>query len=160
MEDLAQLSAAVMVLASRRSFRDSIGRLKREVASSSEPFVWASVDLAPIAQSVPEHIKSAWIFVLKKETWSGAHAHPNSVQHMVVLEGRGRSRIAGVAGELHPLGSAKRPDSDWVVIDAGIEHEFYPVDDHMVVVSFHTCESDELIEVSAHGGVRRYEVPG
>src|SRR5215469_4212168 len=151
MEELAQLSAAVTVLANQTSFRDSIDRLKREVVSSSEPFVWATLDLAPIAQRVPARIKSAWIFVLKKETWSGAHAHPNSIQHMVVLEGRGRSRIAGIAGELHPVGSAKPLDSDWVVIDAGIEHEFYPIDDDMVVVSFHTCEAGELIEVSAHG---------
>jgi hypothetical protein len=49
-------------------------------------------------------------------------------------------------------------DEIWYVIPEGVPHEFLPTERDMVVVSFHTCEAEELQEVSCDSGVtREYE---
>ncbi|MFY9738759.1 MAG: hypothetical protein WAK11_06855 [Candidatus Cybelea sp.] len=135
---------------------ETIGRLKSELRTSSEPFVWATIDLQNVA-GIPAEIQSAWIFALRAQRWSGEHYHPNSVQHMVVIDGRGRSRIGGTVGEMVAFGDGSLGDH-WFVIDPGTLHEFYPVGDDMIVMSFHTASADELLEVSESGGsIRHYE---
>jgi hypothetical protein len=51
------------------------------------------------------------------------------------------------------------PDSSleniWYVIPEGTPHEFFPAAQDVVVVSFHTCTSDELEEVSCDSGATR-----
>ena len=136
---------------------ETISKLKRDVDLSSEPFVWANLALSTVAEQLPASIKSAWLFVLKKNTWSGAHMHPNSVQHMIVLEGRGQSKIDAQTGDLFSASSEGPNANEWCVIPAATLHEFYPDGADMVVMSFHTCVADELIEVSAGGSVRHYE---
>jgi hypothetical protein len=97
---LADLSRLVVALLARPAVSHAIERLKREVRTSDEPFVWTSLDLEPLKDQLPSPIRSGWIFVLQQDRWSGAHLHPNSTQHMAVLEGHGRSRIGGELGEL------------------------------------------------------------
>jgi len=43
----------------------------------------------------------------------------------------------------------------WYVIDEGVPHEFFPEEEDMVVVSFHTCEAHELEEVACGTGESR-----
>jgi hypothetical protein len=46
----------------------------------------------------------------------------------------------------------------WYVIGEGVPHEFFPEQEEMIVVSFHTCEANELEEVACEtGGKRLYE---
>lgn len=98
MDHLEELSAAVRTLLHRQSVRDTVARLKRDIRHSPEAFIWSALDLDALAVPVPSKIKSAWIFVLKGDTPSGAHFHPNSVQHMVVLEGGGDFTIGSQSG--------------------------------------------------------------
>jgi hypothetical protein len=49
-------------------------------------------------------------------------------------------------------------DDVWYVIHEGVPHEFFPSGTDVVVVSFHTCASDELEEISCDSGAtRNYE---
>jgi hypothetical protein len=49
-------------------------------------------------------------------------------------------------------------DDVWYVIPEGMPHEFFPTEQDMVVLSFHTCASDELEEISCNSGTtRNYE---
>ncbi len=148
------LNDTVENLVTRADVIETIGRLKSEPRASSEPFVWATIDLQNVAD-VPAEIRSAWIFALRAEHWSGEHYHPNSVQHMVVIEGHGRSRIGGTIGEMVAFGGGSLRDP-WVVIDPGVRHEFYPVKDDMIVMSFHTATAEDLLEVSEGGGSMRH----
>jgi hypothetical protein len=43
----------------------------------------------------------------------------------------------------------------WVVIDKNVPHEFFPEEENMGVVSFHTCEATELSEVGCETGEKR-----
>jgi mannose-6-phosphate isomerase-like protein (cupin superfamily) len=145
---------AVAELATRADVVATIDRLKAELRASDQPFVWATVDVGNVSD-IPEEIRSAWIFALRAGRWSGAHYHPNSVQHMAVIEGRGRSRIGGALGEMVAFGDDSTGER-WFVIEPGVPHEFFPVDGDMIVISFHTAGAQELLEVSESGGLTRH----
>lgn len=153
--DLEKLTAAVEFLMDQKSVLETIDRLNQEIDHSPEPFVWSVIDLTSIARPLPERIKSGWIFVLKKNVSSGCHYHPNSIQHMATITGQGMSKVAGEYKRLVQFGSDVSPVDKWVVIDENVPHEFFPEDENVVVVSFHTCEAEELEEVGCETGQKR-----
>jgi len=154
--DLEKLSTAVESLARRKDFLETIERLSKEINHSPEAFVWSVVDLSSIETDLPEAIRSGWIFVLKKDVWSGCHYHPNSIQHMVVINGEGIAKVAGESSRMVQFGSPDASLADkWFVIDEGIPHEFLPEKENMVVASFHTCGATELEEVDCETGATR-----
>ncbi|MEN3326444.1 MAG: hypothetical protein V7638_1251 [Acidobacteriota bacterium] len=156
MDYLSQLNEAVAQLISRPAVHRLIDDLKQELPHTSEPFVWATIDLQSVTAPLPDTIKSGWIFVLKKDVPSGCHYHPNSIQNMVMIEGEGTSKVGGDSSEMKRFAD---PDSSlediWYVIPEGTPHEFFPAEKDMVVVSFHTSASDELEEVSCDSGATR-----
>lgn len=153
---LSELNEAVAQLMSRSAIHSLINDLKKQLPHTSEPFVWSTIDLQSITVPLPDTIKSCWIFVLKKDVPSGCHYHPNSIQHMVMIEGEGTSRVGENSGHMKRFGE---PDSSleniWYVIPEGTPHEFYPAGKDMVVVSFHTSAPDDLEEVSCDAGTTR-----
>ena len=154
--DLQKLSAAVEFLIDQKSLSETIEQLSQEVEHSQEPFVWSVIDLRCIPRQLPDSIKSGWIFVLKKDVSSGCHYHPNSVQHMATIKGQGTSRVGGESKRLVQFGSTNNSPSDqWVVIDKNLPHEFFPEEENMVVISFHTCEANELEEIGCDTGEKR-----
>jgi hypothetical protein len=148
---LPQLNAAVEELITRPSFHHLVDTLKDQLPHTSEPFVWSTIDLPA---GLPETIKSCWIFVLKKDVPSGCHYHPNSIQHMVMVEGEGTSKVGAVSGQMRRFGEASLEDV-WYVIREGVPHEFFPTGTDVVVVSFHTSASDELEEINCDSGATR-----
>jgi mannose-6-phosphate isomerase-like protein (cupin superfamily) len=157
-EYLPQLNEAVAELIASPEIPALIDSLKQQLPETAEPFVWSTIDLESIT-SHPESIKSCWIFVLKKDVPSGCHFHPNSIQHMVMIEGEGSSEVGGVVREMKRFGD---PDSSvddvWYVIPEGTPHEFFPRGTDVVVISFHTCAPHELQEISCDSGaMREYE---
>jgi hypothetical protein len=156
LSDLEKLHAAVEWLLRQESFSRAIERLKVELGGSHEPFVWRTIALDTIPVALPAPIKSCWIFLLKRDVPSGSHYHPNSVQHMVALNGHGRSSVGGVERALIPIGAARHSIQEkWHVIGEGVRHEFFPRDEDMAVVSFHTCAAAELEEIASGSGARR-----
>ena len=156
---LSQLDAAVAQLVTRPEIHRTIDTLKQELQHTTEPFFWSTIDLPSIPTPLPENIKSCWIFVLKKDVPSGCHYHPNSIQHMVMLEGDGDSIVGGVSRQMKRFGEHDGPLADtWYVIPEGVPHEFFPKGTDLVVVSFHTCDSEDLEEISCDSGAtRKYE---
>ena len=153
--DLEKLTAAVEFLIEQETISQTIEQLNQEIEHSPEPFVWSVLDLNSIARPLPERIKSGWIFVLKKDVSSGCHYHSNSVQHMATIKGQGMSKVAGDSKPLVQFGSDVSDAEKWVVIDENVPHEFFPERENMVVVSFHTCEAEELEEVGCGTGAKR-----
>ena len=156
---LQQLNDAVAELIARPSIHALVNDLKQQLPNTDEPFVWSTIDLQSIPTPLPDDIRSGWIFVLKKDVGSGCHFHPNSIQHMVMIEGEGTSKVGDVSGEMKRFGEPGSSLADtWYVIPAGVPHEFFPQGKDVVVVSFHTCNADELEEISCNSGaVRNYE---
>jgi mannose-6-phosphate isomerase-like protein (cupin superfamily) len=161
LSDLNKLNAAVELLISKKSYSETVDQLSRDINQSLEPFVWSVIDLNSIELELPENIKSCWIFVLKKNVPSGCHHHPSSIQHMVVIKGQGTSRVANSNRRMIQFGSPAESLADiWYVIDEGVPHEFFPEEEDMIVVSFHTCSANELEEIACETGqTRLYERP-
>ena len=159
--DVQKLSSAVEYLLDQQSFSNTVERLKGELAESAETFVWATVELDSIPRELPAGIRSCWIFHLRKDVPSGAHYHPNSVQHMVLVSGQGTSNVGGIRRAMNPFTSPDHSHADkWLIIGEGIPHEFTPKREDMTVVSFHTCDASELEEIECEtGGTRLYEGP-
>ena len=154
--DLEKLNNAVKVLIRQVSFLKTTEQLNKEIRHSTEPFVWSVIDLYSIATELPQNIKSCWVFVLKKDVPSGCHYHPNSIQHMVAIKGRGTSKVGGTYKRIIKFRSSKISVADtWYVIDKGVPHEFFPQEEDMTVVSFHTCEANELEEIACGSGEKR-----
>ena len=158
--DLKKLHAAVESLLRQESFSRAVERLRVDLSGSKGPFVWSTVSLDTISAALPAPIKSCWIFLLKRDVPSGCHYHPNSIQHMIALNGYGRSKVAGVERLMIPFGSAHHSiEEKWYVIGEGVPHEFLPQGEDMTVVSFHTCEAAELEEIACEGGASRIYEP-
>ena len=156
---LPQLNEAVAQLITRPEIHSLVDSLKKQLPQTAEPFVWSAIDLQSITAPLPDSIRSCWIFVLKKDVPSGCHYHPNSIQHMVMVEGDGTSKVGPNSDQMKRFGELESSlDDVWYVIPEGMPHEFFPTGKDMVVLSFHTCASDELEEISCDSGTtRNYE---
>jgi hypothetical protein len=158
-EYLPQLNEAVAQLITRPEIHSLVNTLKLQLPQTSEPFVWSAIDLQTITAPLPDSIRSCWIFVLKKDVPSGCHYHPNSIQHMAMVEGDGTSKVGSDRRQMKLFGDPNSSlDDVWYVIPENVPHEFFPTGGDMVVLSFHTCASDELEEISCNSGAtRNYE---
>lgn len=146
---LPQLDDAVAELVARPAVHNLVDTLKQQLPNTSEPFVWSAIELESITTPLPANIKSCWIFVLKQDTGSGCHYHPNSIQHMVMIEGEGTSQVGANASRMKLFREEGAALEDtWYVIPENTPHEFFPEGRDVVVVSFHTCDSEELEEIS------------
>ncbi|MEO1209940.1 MAG: hypothetical protein AAFX78_10400 [Cyanobacteria bacterium J06638_20] len=157
--DLQKLSMAVEYLLQQDAFSRTIERLQQDLAHSKETFVWSTVELDAIPTVLPASIKSGWIFHLRQDVPSGAHYHPNSIQHMIMVSGTGTSVVGDTRKQMIPLAAPDYSLADkWYVIDQNVPHEFFPEGENMTVISFHTCFANELEEIACEtGGKRLYE---
>jgi hypothetical protein len=155
-QNLEKLNNVVKVLIRQDLFTKAIGQLNKDISHCHEPFVWSVVDIDSIGSELPDEIRSCWIFVLKKDVPSGCHYHPNSIQHMVAIKGRGTSKVGGTYKRIIKFGSPRVSLAEtWYIIDKGVPHEFFPVEENLIVVSFHTCEANELEEIACGSGEKR-----
>ena len=119
---------------------------------SAEPhrlLVWEPIDLSLYGMPAPSSVRSSWMFVLRKDTVSGAERHPNSIQRVMSYRGSGDLQTEQDGKWIsHPLVS--RPDvalnRRWLSIPAGVWHQGVMGGENWVVVSFHTVLAHELIE--------------
>ena len=159
--DILQLDRAVHTLIQQGVVAEITAALELELGQSSLPFVGRSLPAESLSDPLPSEIRSSWIFRLRGGVWSGCHYHPNSVQHMVSVDGTGLARVGGVESAIVPIGEpGVGAEQRWFVIPASVGHEFRPDGESLTVVSFHTCDAHELEEIDcASGSSRIYESP-
>ena len=132
-------------------------------ADRSSSLVWQPIDLFLYGATAPPGIRSSWVFVLRRNTVSGAERHPNSIQRVMSYRGSGdmQTRPAGgwISNHLasHPDAALK---DRWLSIPAGVWHQGVMGNEDWVVVSFHTAAAEELIEerpgVAGEGTTQRH----
>jgi len=152
MEHLTNLTKRALV---SPTVLDMIELLKKEIVESEGPFVWRVLSEQLIGATFPRGILSGWIFVLKPDTCSPSHQHPNSVQYSAVVEGRGKIKIAEEEEEIRVF-DPRGIQQVWYVIPKNVPHAVATRDRLNVVLSFHTCSSNELIEVETSSGRSRF----
>ena len=143
-------------LADNKTVASLIEKLKSELRSSPEQFVWKTINEHLAEQELESEFKSAWMFILRKNTPSEAHYHPNSTQYTAVIDGEGNFDLDGVKISLQKF-NPMLPETLFV-INKGKPHEFFPGNKDLVVLSLHTVTEDELIEINcSQGKERKYE---
>lgn len=150
-EYLVRLSCVTTRILNTTETAYAIDNLKNKITNSPEPFLWHPVNLTYHLSDLPKSILSCWIFAIKKPT--GAHIHPNSKQHTTIIEGKGQIRI----GKYYKTFKCFKPTAlnTWYIIEKGIPHEFFPEKNIVLVISYHTCKSNELIEIRCDNGAKR-----
>ena len=133
----------------------TIELLKREIIESEEPFIWRVLSEQLLGEAFPNGIQSGWIFVLKPNTHTPSHYHPNSIQYTAVIEGTGKIKIGREEKELQTFDPERRQPM-WYVIPKNVPHAVITRDLAMVVFSFHTCPPGKLLEVETSSGRSRF----
>ncbi len=134
--------------------RNLASELLERLKEGKAPFEGAPLPDALVKKRLPAGIKSAWMFVLRAETTTPSHYHPNSVQYMAVIGGGGTALIDGRESVLRPFDPAF-PGKSLYVIAEKVPHAFETGLEPVIVLSFHTVEAGELIEVDEESGKRR-----
>jgi len=105
----------------------------------------ASIPLEFYRTTLPNDVRSSWVFVLRPRHAYEAERHPNSVQRMFALDGPGAMEVwEGDAWRRHELEASPRdgglslPTQTW--------HRPVILTRMWAVVSFHTVLATELVE--------------
>ena len=148
-----ELNNFINELINRPEFDVMVSELKKKLRNSKHPYVWKRIIFPDMKTSLPLELKSNWIFVLKENVPSESHYHPNSTQHMAILEGTGKAIIGNQSLVLENYDPNKKESI--YVINENQPHEFFPVNEDIVVLSFHTCNAEDLIEINLKEGTER-----
>jgi len=132
----------------------AIELLKKEILESEEPFIWKVLSKQLLRENLPNGIQSGWIFVIKSDTCTPSHYHPNSVQYTVVIEGDGKIKIGNEEKETQTFDAQKNKPT-WYVIPKNVSHAVNTGKRALVVFSFHACPSDKLLEIETLSGRSR-----
>jgi hypothetical protein len=147
---LAALDLAVGADGIRPKIDAIVARVEQKLRDSpSDGLAWEAIPLDLFTTSLPETIRSSWVFILRANTASGAERHPNSHQRMMSYRGSGDFQTRpGRDWCSHLLESdptapiARR----WISIPPNVWHQGVVRDSNWVVVSFQTAAEHELIE--------------
>ena len=147
---LESLDRLVRQASVRRDLDSMAARLAASLAAGpSSPLVYQPIDLSLYGAAAPPGIRSSWVFVLRRNTVSGAERHPNSIQRVMAYRGSGdlQTRTAGRWVSNHLASKADAPLKErWLSIPAGVWHQGVMGNEDWVVVSFHTATAEELVE--------------
>jgi hypothetical protein len=145
----------------RARIQPVVERVRADLAGKPDALMaWEPIALETLGE-LPPAIQSAWVFILRAGTDTGAERHPNSHQRMMTFAGTGDMKIdamgtpddveseSEIAWRSHVLVSdpAAPFEKRWISIPQNIWHRpVIPKGDDWVVVSFHTVPAEELIE--------------
>lgn len=138
-----------------------VERVRADLARKPDALMaWESVELETFG-ALPSAIASAWVFILRADSDTGAERHPNSHQRMMTFAGTGDMKIdaKGSPNEVEAeseilwhshvlVNDAGAPlERRWISIPKNVWHRpVIPKGGDWVVVSFHTVSAGELIE--------------
>ena len=143
------------------SFRESdaiapvLARVERALLSHpDQPQAWEPLSVSALPFSIPEGIRSCWVFILRAGASFGAERHPNSHQRTVALSGDAlfeflvddswsQLPIRASTDEMDSASAISIPPSVWHRITIG--------EANFVSMSFHTVLAEQLIEVTPVG---------
>lgn len=162
---LTALNKFLEIPSLRKRIETTARRLERKLeADPAATMTWAVLPLGRLSHSLPRTIYSAWVFVLRARTVTGAERHPNSRQRTHSWRGRAnfQTSVDGRRWRANRMQSdpGARFDERWLSIPRGMWHRPVIGEEHWVVVSFHTAPAEELIEErpkpgTARGALRR-----
>jgi len=129
--------------------REALRRVLQQLETSAGQMAWEIIPLTAFGSSLPESIRSCWVFVIRAGAETGAERHPNSHQRSLSLTGSGIFELRGPDGWTpHPLVStgSDATEQGWVTIPPATWHRLSVSPQAWGMLSFHTVAPEELIE--------------
>jgi hypothetical protein len=127
----------------------ALHRVGQKLETTTGLMAWEVVPLDTFKGSLPESIRSCWIFAIRGGAATGAERHPNSHQRSLSLIGSGSFELRdGAEWRAHPLSSAESASLEkrWVSIPPLTWHRLFVGPEPWGMVSFHTVAPEDLIE--------------
>src|SRR5216117_3519331 len=87
------LDAVVRTPSAAGQVREALQRALQQLALSREQMAWEIIPLSALGCSLPESIRSCWVFGIRAGAETGAERHPNSHQRSLSLSGTGRFEL-------------------------------------------------------------------
>jgi hypothetical protein len=143
------LNEIVRTASAADQVRETLQRVLRQLESSSEQMAWEVIPLTVFGRSLPQSIRSCWVFGIRAGAATGAERHPNSHQRSLSLAGSGIFEVRETQGWTpHVLVSEPRATAEqrWVTIPPATWHRLIVDKQAWGMVSFHTVAPEELIE--------------
>jgi len=167
---LGLLDAAVRAESTTARIDEVISRVEQALQQRPDDLLaWEPIPLELFGCSLPEMIRSSWVFILRANAITGPERHPNSHQRMMSYRGMGdlQTRTHG-PWKSHFLKSDRLApiEQRWLSIPPNVWHQGVVPAENWVVVSFHTVPEGELIEERPNSGrgegirQRKYEIKG
>jgi hypothetical protein len=139
----------------RAAIAPVVERVERKLGEDpTAVMAWEPLPLSIYGRSLPDFIRSSWVFILRARTATGAERHPNSQQRMMSYRGIGDMQTGGPGRwQSNPLVSDPVADLEqrWISIPVNVWHQCVVPEGNWVVVSFHTVPAEELIEERPQG---------
>ncbi len=143
------LDQAVRTTSAAGQVREALRRVLQQLDSSTEQMAWEIIPLTAFGRSLPESIRSCWVFGIRAGAETGAERHPNSHQRSLSLVGSGIFEVREAQGWT-PYGLVSEPgavtEQRWVTIPPATWHRLSVDKRAWGMLSFHTVAPEELIE--------------
>jgi len=143
------LDAVVRTPSAAGQVREALQRALQQLALSREQMAWEIIPLSALGCSLPESIRSCWVFGIRAGAETGAERHPNSHQRSLSLSGSGIFEVREAPGWT-ACGLVSEPsaasEQRWVTIPPATWHRLFVGQQAWGMVSFHTVAPEELIE--------------
>ncbi|MGD0779219.1 MAG: hypothetical protein ABR954_00315 [Dehalococcoidales bacterium] len=127
-----------------------IVRVEKKLSSDRGALLsWETVPLEVFSKTLPNTIKSSWVFVLRANSCTGAERHPNSHQRMISFHGSGDLQVwdgEKWCSNLLVSDTSAQIEKRCLSIPPTTWHQAVVPENNWVVVSFHTVLANELIE--------------
>ncbi len=151
---LEALERAVRTEPAEALIAEIVARVERSLeADPGASMAWEPIPL-DVYESLPEGVRSSWVFILRARVVTGAERHPNSRQRMRSWRGGGDFQTRpGTEWQSHLLRSdpGAAVDEQWLSIPPNVWHQGVVGDQNWVVVSFQTASERDLIEERPDG---------
>ncbi len=86
LNNLQKATGLISSKAENENVKSSITLLKDELKNPKEQFVWKTLGEYLNNNELAEEFKSAWVFIIRKNTPSKAHYHPHSRKYTTVID--------------------------------------------------------------------------
>jgi hypothetical protein len=143
------LDAIVRTTSAVREVREALRRVLQQLDLSAEQMAWEIIPLTAFGRSLPESVRSCWVFGIRAGAETGAERHPNSHQRSLSLTGSGTFEVRE-ARRWTPYGLVSEPsaasEQRWVTIPPATWHRLFVHEQAWGMLSFHTVAPEELIE--------------
>lgn len=146
---VAALDAAAHLTQAAAFIAQVLARVTAQLEDTDGSMTWEPIPLSVFGDTLPDTIRSCWVFVLRPGAETGPERHPNSHQRSLSLVGAGTFEVREQGQWARYLLSSRTRGAlgeRWVSIPPNTWHRVSVGPEPWGMLSFHTIEASALVE--------------